>query len=166
MNYAQIRRHDVANGPGVRATLFVSGCTHNCPGCFNKEQQDFHYGNEWTIETHNDFINKALDKQVVGVSILGGEPMQQVHDSAFMHLIMSLHNKVKKPIWLWTGYTFEEILKSPRRKMVLKDIDVLIDGKFEEDKRDLMLMYRGSSNQRVIDVQESLKRNEVVLLDI
>ena len=166
MNYAQIRRHDIANGPGIRATLFVSGCTHNCPGCFNKEQQSFNYGKLWEIETHNDFIDKALDKQVVGVSILGGEPMQQVHDPAFMHLIMSLHNKVKKPIWLWTGYTFEEILESPRRKMVLKYIDVLVDGRYEETKKDYTLMYRGSSNQRVIDVQESLKQGKVVEIEV
>ena len=166
MNYAQIRRHDIANGPGIRTTLFVSGCTHNCPGCFNKEQQSFNYGKPWEIETHNDFIDKALDKQVVGVSILGGEPMQQVHDPAFMYLIMSLHNKVKKPIWLWTGYTFEEILESPRRKMVLKYIDVLVDGRYEETKRDYTLMYRGSSNQRVIDVQESLKQGKVVEIEV
>lgn len=166
MNYAQIRPYDVTNGPGVRTTLFVSGCTHNCPGCFNKEQQDFNYGKLWTSIEKDNFIKNASKEQIVGISILGGEPMQQVHDPAFMTLLISLKEEVNKPIWVWTGYTYEELLKDQHRRMALEYIDVLIDGRFDQSKRDLMLMYRGSSNQRVIDVQESLKRNEVVLLDI
>lgn len=166
MNFAQIRRHDVTNGPGIRATLFVSGCTHNCPGCFNKEQQDFNYGNEFNVTTKNTFMEYASDEKVVGISILGGEPMQQVHDPSFMNLLVSLKNYIKKPIWVWTGYTFEEILKSPRRKMALRYIDVLIDGRYEEDKKDYTLMYRGSSNQRAIDVQESLKQGKTIEIEV
>ena len=164
MNYAQIRKYDVTNGPGIRATLFVSGCTHKCPGCFNEEQQSFTYGNEWTKEIEDSFIEAASNPLVVGISILGGEPMQQLRDTCMIELLNRLKAQVQKPIWVWTGYTFEELLKNPEQKRLLSYIDVLIDGKFEMDKRDLMLKYRGSSNQRVINVQESLKQNEVVLL--
>lgn len=166
MNYAQIRKHDVTNGPGVRTTLFVSGCTHNCPGCFNKEQQDFNYGNPFTPDVQDDFINKALDKKVVGISILGGEPMQQCKDPAFLGLLHSLQTSVKKPIWVWTGYKFEELLEDQFQRTALKFIDVLIDGRFIESKKDYTLMYRGSSNQRVIDVQASLEQGKVIELEV
>lgn len=165
MNYAQIRRHDVTNGPGVRVTLFVSGCTHDCPGCFNKEQQDFNYGNKWTKEVEDDFINKALDPKVVGVSILGGEPMQQDFVT-FKNLLKRIKEEVKKPIWVWTGYLFGQLLLSPESKELLQYIDVLIDGRFVEQKRDLMLMYRGSSNQRIIDVQKSLSSNKIIEIEV
>lgn len=165
MNYAQIRRHDVTNGPGVRITLFVSGCTHNCPGCFNKEQQDFNYGNKWTKEIEDDFINKALDPKVVGVSILGGEPFQQPYVD-LKRILKRIKEETNKSIWIWTGYTFSQLLMDEFSKELLQYIDVLIDGRFIESKRDLMLMYRGSSNQRVIDVQESLKQNKVIELEV
>lgn len=165
MNYAQIRRHDVTNGPGVRVTLFVSGCTHDCPGCFNKEQQDFNYGNKWTKEVEDDFINKALDDKVVGISILGGEPMQQDYIT-MKNLLKRIKFEVNKPVWIWTGYQIGQLLLVPHTKDLLQYIDVLIDGRFAESKRDLMLMYRGSSNQRVIDVQESLKQNKVIELEV
>jgi len=165
MNYAQIRRHDVTNGPGVRTTLFVSGCTHNCPGCFNKEQQDFNYGSKWTKEVENDFIDKTLSERVVGISILGGEPMQQDY-LTMKNLLKRIKEEVKKPIWVWTGYTYPQLLMSSHSKELLQYIDVLIDGKFIESKKDYTLMYRGSSNQRVIDVQKSLKQNKVVELEV
>lgn len=165
MNYAQIRRHDVTNGPGVRVTLFVSGCTHNCPGCFNKEQQDFNYGNKWTKEIEDDFINKVLDPKVVGVSILGGEPMQQDYNT-MKNLFLRIKEETNKPIWVWSGYNFGQLLMTEHTKDLLNYIDVLIDGKFIEDKRDLMLMYRGSSNQRVIDVQKSLSSNKIVEIEV
>ena len=137
MNYAKIRKLDVTNGPGIRTTLFVSGCTHNCEGCFNKEQQDFNYGNKFTKETEDEFIQLTKNKQIKGVNILGG-------------------------IWLWSGYTFEEIVNNPKRLEILREVDVLIDGKFQADKRDIMLKYRGSSNQRVIDVKKSLEQGNIV----
>lgn len=165
MNYAQIRRHDVTNGPGVRTTLFVSGCTHNCPGCFNKEQQDFNYGNKWTQEVEDDFINKALEDRVVGISILGGEPMQQDYIT-MRNLLKRIKSEVNKPIWVWTGCNIGQLLLAPHTKDLLQYIDVLIDGRFIESKKDYTLMYRGSSNQRVIDVQESLKQNKVVELEV
>lgn len=166
MNYAQLRKYDVTNGPGIRATLFVSGCTHKCPGCFNEEQQSFTYGNEWTKEVEDSFIKAASNPLIVGISILGGEPMQQLRDTCMIELLNRLKTQVQKPIWVWTGYTFEELLKNPEQKRLLSYIDVLIDGKFEMDNRDLMLKYRGSSNQRVIDVKESLWQNKIIELNI
>ena len=162
MNYAQIRKLDVTNGPGVRTTLFVSGCTHNCEGCFNKEQQDFNYGNKFTKETEDEFIQLTKNKQIKGVNILGGEPMQQIMDDTLLNLLKRIKLETDKPIWLWSGYTFEEIVNNPKRLEILREVDVLIDGKFQADKRDIMLKYRGSSNQRVIDVKKSLEQGNIV----
>ncbi|MGL4772326.1 MAG: anaerobic ribonucleoside-triphosphate reductase activating protein [Clostridium sp.] len=162
INYAQIRKFDVTNGPGIRTTLFVSGCTHNCKDCFNTEQQNFNFGNKWTKEVEDNFIDAINSSQVVGVSILGGEPLQQINDVTFLNLLIRIKEETNKPIWLWSGYTFEEIIKNPKRFEILKNVDVLIDGKFEIENKDLMLKYRGSSNQRVIDVKKSLIENEII----
>ena len=166
MNYAKIRKYDISNAPGVGATLFVSGCTHGCEGCFNKEQQNFKYGKEFTEETKKEFINICKNENIKAINILGGEPMQQVKDNTLLDLLKSLNEEVGKPIWLWSGYTFEEIINNPERLALLKEVDVLIDGKYDENKKDLMLKYRGSSNQRVIDVKESLKNNEIALMQL
>lgn len=166
MRYAKIRKLDVTNGPGIRTTLFVSGCTHNCEGCFNKEQQDFNYGNEFTKETENEFIEYTKSRQIKGVNILGGEPMQQTKDDSLLNLLKRIKIETNKPIWLWSGYKFEEIIIEPKMLELLKQVDVLIDGKFEIEKRDLMLKYRGSENQRVIDVKKSLEQNRVIELSI
>ena len=162
MNYAKIRKLVVTNGPGIRTTLFVSGCTHNCEGCFNKEQQDFNYGNKFTKETEDEFIQLTKNKQIKGVNILGGEPMQQIMDDTLLNLLKRIKLETDKPIWLWSGYTFEEIVNNPKRLEILREVDVLIDGKFQADKRDIMLKYRGSSNQRVIDVKKSLEQGNIV----
>ena len=162
MNYAKIRKLDVTNGPGIRTTLFVSGCTHNCEGCFNKEQQDFNYGNKFTKETEDEFIQLTKNNQIKGVNILGGEPMQQIMDDTLLNLLKRIKLETDKPIWLWSGYTFEEIVNNPKRLEILREVDVLIDGKFQADKRDIMLKYRGSSNQRVIDVKKSLEQDNIV----
>lgn len=164
MNYAKIRKYDVANGPGVRTVLFVSGCTHNCKGCFNKEQQNFSFGNKWTKEIEDKFISYCKDIHVDGVSILGGEPFQQNMDADFINLLKRLKEEVGKPIWVWTGYTIWEVFQYPHKIDYLQYIDVLVDGKFDINKRDLNLMYRGSSNQQVIDVQKTLKENKLILL--
>ena len=166
MKYAKIRKYDISNAPGICTTLFVSGCTHNCEGCFNKEQQDFTYGNEFTKEIEDEFIEYVKSKQVKGVNILGGEPMQQLMDDTLLKLLKRIKLEVNKPIWLWSGYTFEEIVNNPKRAEILREVDVLIDGKFEADKRDLMLKYKGSSNQRVIDVKKSIEAKEVRLYEI
>ena len=164
MKYAKIRKYDTSNGQGIRTTLFVSGCTHNCKGCFNKKAQNFNYGFNWDSKREEEFMTYVKDDKVVGVNILGGEPMQQIMDDTLLNLLRRIKLETNKPIWLWSGYTFEEIINNPERLALLKEVDVLIDGKYDESKRDLMLKYRGSSNQRVIDVKESLKNNEVVLM--
>ena len=166
MKYAKIRKYDISNAPGICTTLFVSGCTHNCEGCFNKEQQDFTYGNDFTKEIEDEFIKYSKSKQVKAVNILGGEPMQQLMDDTLLNLLRRIKKEINKPIWLWSGYTYEEIISNSRRLELLEEVDVLIDGKFEISKRDLMLKYRGSSNQRIIDVKKSLEAKEVVLYEI
>lgn len=163
MNYGRIIEFDVTNGPGVRTTLFVSGCTHNCKDCFNREAQNFNFGTKWTKETEETFIRFAKNEVIQGISILGGEPFQQDSEGILLNLLVRLKEEVDKPIWVWTGYTFEEILKIPSKKQFLNYIDVLVDGKFETDKKDYNLMYKGSSNQRVIDVKTTLKENKIFL---
>lgn len=168
MKYAKIRRYDTANGNGIRTTLFVSGCTHNCKGCFNADAQDFNYGKDWTYETEEQFMEYVKDDKVVGVNILGGEPMQQLKDKSLLRLLGRIKRETGKSIWMWTGYTIEEILSrdNMQQLFMLSLVDVLIDGRFEEDKKDLKLKYRGSSNQRVIDVPASIEKKEIVLLKI
>ncbi|MHB9924519.1 anaerobic ribonucleoside-triphosphate reductase activating protein [Clostridium botulinum] len=162
MNYSEMLEYDIANAPYVCTTLFVSGCTHKCEGCFNKVAQDFNYGHKWTQEEEDQFLRYANNSNVKGINILGGEPMQQ--DMGIMlHLLERLKRESRKPIWLWTGYFYDDIIKNKSKKQLLKYIDVLIDGKFQINKRSLKLNFRGSSNQRVIDVQKSLKQNKVVL---
>ena len=166
MHYNKIRKMDISNGPGVRVSIFMQGCTFNCEGCFNKEQQDFNYGNEFTKETENEFIEYTKSRQIKGVNILGGEPMQQTKDDSLLNLLKRIKIETNKPIWLWSGYKFEEIIIEPKMLELLKQVDVLIDGKFEIEKRDLMLKYRGSENQRVIDVKKSIEQDRVIKLSI
>ncbi|MDY3827381.1 MAG: anaerobic ribonucleoside-triphosphate reductase activating protein [Clostridium sp.] len=162
MRYAQIRKFDVTNGPDVRTTLFVTGCTNNCEGCFNKELQDFNYGEEWTKETEDKFLEYAKNENVNGVNILGGEPMEQVMDDSLYNLLLRIKNETGKSIWLWSGYLYEEIIKDNSKKRLLELVDVLVDGRFVIAKRDITLKYRGSSNQRVIDVKKSLEFNKII----
>lgn len=168
MKYAKIRRYDTSNGQGIRTTLFVSGCTHNCKGCFNKKAQNFNYGYDWNSKREDEIIDYLKDSKVVGINILGGEPMQQTKDMDLLKLLVRIKKETGKSIWLWTGYTIEELLENNNimQLTMLSLVDVLIDGKFEEDKKDLKLKYRGSSNQRVIDVPASIEKEEVVLLEI
>lgn len=161
MYYSKIRKYDVSNAPGVRSTLFVSGCTNNCDGCFNEELQNFKYGTKWTDETENKFMTYVKNPNVVGVNILGGEPMQQ--DLSLLKLLIRIKQETNKNIWLWSGFTYEYIINNVHCKKILNYIDVLVDGKFEIDKKDLSLKHRGSSNQRIINVQKSLKENKIIL---
>ncbi|MCC0642406.1 MULTISPECIES: anaerobic ribonucleoside-triphosphate reductase activating protein [unclassified Clostridioides] len=163
MKYAEIRKFDVSNAPGVRTTLFVSGCTHNCKGCFNKDLQDFNYGDVWSNKVEDKIISYLKNDNIVGLNILGGEPLQQIKDNDLIDFLKRVKIETNKNIWLWSGYLFEEILRDLSRKIFLDYIDVLIDGKFDISKRDISLKYRGSSNQRVIEVQKSLKENQIVL---
>lgn len=166
MNYAKIRKFDVSNGPGIRATLFVSGCTNGCNGCFNKELQDFNYGNKWTKEVEDEFVNQVKNSNIVGVNILGGEPMDQIKDESLLNLLKRIKEETQKSIWLWSGYIYEDIITCDKKSQILSYVDVLIDGRFEEDKRNISLKYRGSSNQRIIDIVKSNENNRVIEIEI
>ena len=159
MRYAQIRRYDVANGTGIRTTIFFSGCTHNCPSCFNKEYQSFRYGSEYTKETEELLLEYLKDPNVKGLSVLGGEPLQQ-DPSKLLSLLKRVKGEIGKDIWVWTGYTLEEIPKQYSECLEL--IDILVDGRFVPELKSAMLQFRGSKNQRVIDVQSTLKLNQVI----
>lgn len=165
MRYEKIRKFDVSNAPGVRSTLFVTGCTHDCKGCFNKELQDFGAGEVWTQEDEDNFVSYVKNDNVVGVNILGGEPMQQVMDDCLPNLLKRVKEETGKSIWLWSGYLLEQILEDEKRRKILEYVDVLVDGRFEIDKRNINLKYRGSENQRVIDVKKTLISDSVVLYD-
>lgn len=164
MYYAQMRKYDIANGLGIRATLFVSGCRHKCSGCFNEAYQDFEYGTLWDEEAEATFMSYVKDKNVNGVSILGGEPMQQ--DNHLQELLKRIKEETGKHIWIYSGNTYEQILQDTHKKEILQYCDVLVDGPFIEALKDLKLKFRGSSNQRIIDVQASLKAGSVILFPV
>ena len=164
MNFAQIRKYDVANGPGIRTTIFVTGCTHKCHNCFNEEYQDFDFGDPWTQRETDEVIEDLKLDEVKGLTILGGEPFQNEVD--LLKVLRDIKKEVQKDIWIFSGYTYEEILKDDNKKKLLEECDVLVDGRFVEALKDLNLRFRGSSNQRIIDVQKSLESNEVVLFDL
>lgn len=159
MHYAAINKCDIANGPGVRISLFVSGCRRRCKGCFNKEAWDFNYGQKFTWETLNELERLLNDPNIEGLSILGGDPMEPENRIEVMAICGYLKHKCGKSIWMWTGFSWENIKDLP----VLKYVDTLVDGPFVESLKDLRLPYCGSSNQRVINVPESLAAGEVVL---
>ena len=166
MNQAKIRKFDVSNGPNVRVTLFVSGCTNECEGCFNKDLKDFNYGHKWNNEIEDEFISYINNPNIKGINILGGEPMDQIKDNDLVKLLKRIKEETKKSIWLWSGHAYEEILKNDKRREILSHVDVLIDGRFELEKRDISLKYRGSSNQRVIDVKKSLAENNIIEIEV
>lgn len=172
MNYAAIKKHDVANGPGVRISLFVSGCTHHCPDCFNQETWDFNYGKPFDSDVMNEILEALEPSFIRGLTLLGGEPFEYKNQQGVLPLLKEIKQRYpNKDIWCFSGYLFDkEILddmvnKWPETQEMLSYIDVLVDGEFEKDKKDLTLRFRGSSNQRIIRVQESLKANKVVLWD-
>lgn len=164
MNFAQIRKYDVANGPGIRTTIFVTGCTHKCHNCFNEDYQDFDFGDPWTQQETDEVIEDLKLDEVKGLTILGGEPFQNEVD--LLEVLRDIKKEVQKDIWIFSGYTYEEILKDENKKKLLEECDILVDGRFVEALKDLSLRFRGSSNQRIIDVQKSLESNEVVLFDL
>lgn len=161
MNYADIRPFDAVNGIGIGTTLFVSGCLFHCRNCFNKEAWDFDYGKPFTKEVEDYFINCAKNSHINHISLLGGEVFYQDLD-IILNLVKRIKTEVNKPIWIWSGFTYEEIIKSKPKLSILKYIDVLIDGQFKQKLKDINLKLRGSSNQRIINVQESLKQNKVI----
>ena len=171
MRYAQIRSMDISNGEHIGVSLFVQGCRFCCKGCFNKETWDFNGGNEWTQEIEDEFIELANRPYIKRISILGGEPLADENVCDIFELIVRLKTKFpNKSIWVYTGYQFEDIFNNPLqsnettlRKKVVEICDVLVDGRYIEEKKDLTLKFRGSKNQRLIDIKKSLKENNIVL---
>lgn len=172
MNYATIKKNDIANGPGVRVSLFVSGCTHHCPGCFNPETWDFNYGALFTSDVMNEVLEALQPSYIRGFTLLGGEPFEYKNQEGILPLLKEIKARFpNKDIWCFTGYDFEKdiladmVNKWPITREILSYIDVLVDGEFVEARKDLSLRFRGSSNQRLIQVQESLTTHELILWD-
>lgn len=171
MNYANIKNTDIANGEGVRVSLFVSGCTHHCKNCFNKEAWDFNYGKPFTKEVEDYLISLLKPSYIKGLTLLGGEPMEPQNQKALLPFIKRLKNEFgnSKNIWCYTGYIYDKDLVQNGRAFcehtveLLSYIDVLVDGPFVESLKNISLKFRGSSNQRIIDVKKSLKENQVVI---
>ncbi|HJH48710.1 anaerobic ribonucleoside-triphosphate reductase activating protein [Merdimonas faecis] len=172
MNYGEIKKYDIANGEGVRVSLFVSGCTHHCPGCFNQETWDFGFGKPYTEEAEREILEALAPGYIAGLSLLGGEPFEPANQEVLVGLLRKFKERFpKKTVWCYTGYLFDrELLEESRARCrwtdeMLSMIDVLVDGRFVEAKKDITLLFRGSSNQRLINVQESLRKKEVVLYE-
>lgn len=159
MKYANIKYHDVANGTGIRTSLFVSGCNNNCPGCFNKEAQDFNFGEEFTDDIIHKILDSVDDDFHDGISILGGEPLDPKNAPDVLRLVKSFRDKYgyDKSIWVYTGYIFENLVEigNPSVIDILNSIDILVDGPFIESQKSLLLKFRGSRNQRIILSRES-----------
>jgi anaerobic ribonucleoside-triphosphate reductase activating protein len=162
LNYADIRKFDTANGNGISSSIFFSGCNFHCKGCFNKEAQQFSYGQPYTQEIENLFISYLQNEHVSHASLLGGETFQQDLNKIYK-LVKRIKEEVRKPIWIWTGYLWNELIKDENKLRILKYIDVLVDGQFEINKKDYNLLWKGSNNQRIIDAQKSLDQGEVIL---
>ena len=151
MNYAGIKKTDIANGPGVRVSLFVSGCRNHCPGCFNPETWDFNYGEPFTRKTEKEIIKALRPSWIHGLSILGGDPMEPENQKALLPLLKRIRVMCPgKDVWLYTGYTYEAV----RDSEILKWVDVLVDGPFMEAEKDISLAFRGSRNQRIIPLKK------------
>ena len=169
MNYATIKDCDIANGPGVRVSLFVSGCTHHCNGCFNEVAWDFNYGEPFTEQTVQKILAMMAPGYIKGITLLGGEPFEPQNQPALVELLRKIKDLYpNKSIWAFSGYLFENMINGKvgdknTCMAFLNMLDVLVDGPFVESKKNLMLRFRGSENQRIIDVQASLKAGEVVL---
>ncbi len=163
MRYNKIRKMDISDGPGVRVSIFMQGCTFNCKNCFNKETHDFNGGKEFSDSTINRVLKLCENENIEGLSILGGEPMHPINIEGTTKLAKTFKEKFpNKNIWAWTGFLFDKDLKD---KEAIKYIDVLVDGQYVDELHDPTLKWKGSSNQRVIDVQKSLNTNQVFLID-
>jgi anaerobic ribonucleoside-triphosphate reductase activating protein len=170
LNYATIKNCDIANGPGVRVSLFVSGCTHRCPGCFNEIAWDFNYGEPFTQETIDNILKLLEPAHIKGLTLLGGEPFEPENQPAILELLRQLKEKYpSKSVWAFSGYLYDKDILAGKlgpweiTREYLSYLDVLVDGPFVQAKKDLSLRFRGSSNQRLINVPESLKTGEVIL---
>ena len=172
MNYAEIKTFDVANGPGIRVSLFVSGCNHRCPGCFNEIAWDFNYGKPFTQDTIDSIIESLKPDYIQGLTLLGGEPFEYSNQKGLLPLVRQVRKVLpQKDIWCFTGFLFDkDIIENMCKKWketneLLSYIDVLVDGRFVEELKNLNLKFKGSENQRTILVNESLKSGNVILYD-
>jgi anaerobic ribonucleoside-triphosphate reductase activating protein len=162
MRYNTIKQLDIANGPGCRVSLFVQGCSFNCPGCFNTVAKDFDGGSLFTEQTQDAILALAEPEHISGLSILGGEPLHPRNREEVLRLTREFKEKYPtKTVWIWTGYLFEDVAED----LLDSAVDVIVDGRFIEAQKDLRLKYRGSTNQRVIDVQASLKNKSIILYE-
>lgn len=170
MNYGQVFYADTANGIGARISLFVSGCTHHCPGCFNEETWDFNFGDPFTREVEDDIIEHLRPSYIDGLSLLGGEPMEAQNQRALLPFLERVKQEVPHAtVWIYSGYTFEELLDETNSRChteatrrILELADILVDGKFILAEKDVKLRFRGSRNQRILELKESLKENRPV----
>ena len=168
MNYGEIKKTDIANGPGVRVSLFVSGCTHQCKNCFNEVAWDFGYGRQFTRETADELYETLSPEYISGLTVLGGEPFEPQNQRALLPFIREVRRRFpSKSIWVFSGYLYEELKADSRARCeatdeILSLIDVLVDGEFMEDKKDITLKFRGSANQRIIDMPKTLSVGHVV----
>jgi len=167
MHYASLKKTDIANGPGVRVSLFVSGCEHRCPDCFNPEAWEFDYGKPFTQADLNELLAALAPKHIKGLTLLGGEPLHPRNRAEVLHIAREVRKAYpEKPIWCFTGYDlFTELLpeNDPELREILSLVDVLVDGRFVKALKDLSLRFRGSSNQRLLDVPASLQTNTPIL---
>ena len=171
MNYGAIKKCDIANGVGVRTVLFVSGCTHHCKGCFQPETWNFDYGERYTKETEDEIIESLRPDYVDGITLLGGEPFEPENQRELVKLLRRIKKELpQKTVWSFSGYTYEELTGDSRAvcevtKEMLSMLDVLVDGEFVEVKRNISLRFRGSENQRLIDMNKTRKEGKIVLWD-
>ncbi len=172
MHYADIKQYDVANGPGVRVSLFVSGCTHHCKNCFNQVTWDFNYGDVFTEKEMDRIIEYLRPDYVRGITLLGGEPMEHTNQQGLLPLLRKIRQTYpQKDIWCFTGYDFDRDVKGrmlkewPETEEFLSYIDVLVDGPFIEAQKSVALRFKGSANQRTINVKKSMEQGETVLME-
>ena len=170
MNYAEIKKTDIANGEGVRVSLFVSGCRRHCKNCFNKVTWDFSYGKPFTQDVQNELLEALAPDYIAGLTVLGGDPMEPENQRALLPFVRRVREELpQKTIWCYTGYTYhdgaieEEQANCEVTRQFISLLDVLVDGRFVEELKDIRLVFRGSSNQRVIDIKRSIESGSVVL---
>ena len=173
MYYGMIKKTDIADGPGVRVSLFVSGCTHHCKGCFQPETWDFKYGRPYIKSTEQEIIEALNHEYIAGLTLLGGEPFEPDNQRVLVRLLRRVRNTFpQKDIWCYTGYTYEaDLLEDSRARCeateeMLSYIDVLVDGEFHEEEKNIALRFRGSSNQRLLDLRKTREQKKIILLEI
>lgn len=166
MNYATIKNADIANGYGVRVSLFVSGCDYHCKGCFNEQAWDYAYGEPFTQDVLNKLLDDIDKPFIQGLSILGGEPLSDKNVISVIEIIDAFRQRFQtsKDLWIYTGGRFEELMKQQYARVAIMKADVVVDGRFEIDKKDPMLLFKGSSNQRVIDVKQTIEKQKIIEL--